>query len=123
MSYDDEFHEIGVRALAAYLDITPERAALALEHVWEATKSVKGRYAHMSFEPDPRNPGVDLAYRVEQAIQAKVTKRDMECCVVVLQEARTRAVALAVMDLPAGEAEFLLRLGIGVLRRGLRQGA
>lgn len=120
----DPFRRAMVEALASYLNISKDRASNALEHVFEATEDIRGEYAYgPSSDPDPANPGVQLAWRVEQAIYAAdIGPADMECAVIVVQDAMTRVIGAAALGIPAEDVELFLRLGIGAWRRGLRQG-
>lgn len=110
-----------VAALAEFLDIDYELASQALHHTWEATKDVRtGGDTPATWQPDLENPGQALAHRVQMAMTAEFDGEELFPAVVVVQ-AREGHVGLAVTAIQFNDAEWLLRMGIGAIRRTVRQ--
>lgn len=110
-----------VDAFSEFLDIPRERASAAMHHAWEVTKDVKEPGSSPpSYTPDLSNSGVALAHRVELAMAMEFSGEDMFPAVVVVQS-RDGHIGIASMLLSLSESEWLLRLGIGAVRRSLRQ--
>lgn len=109
-----------VAALAEFLDITYEQASEALNVVWKATMDIDGGSGAWSHDPNVSNPGIALAHRVQMAISEEFSGEDLFPAIVVVQSP-TGHIGLAATAISAAEIEHLLRLGIGAVRRNLRQ--
>lgn len=117
----DPFRQRMVVALAEFLAIPEDRASAAMNHIWEATKDYRGQGGPPRSTPDPADPGHALAHRIQMMLEREFDGEEAFPCVVTVQDNRTRRVGIAISGIPWDEAEPLLRLGMGTVRRQHRQ--
>jgi hypothetical protein len=116
---DDPMRARMAAAIAEDLGVSVEDASRAMHAAWEATKDDETG-TPPSWQPDLSNPGEALARRVQAALEREFSGEELFPVVVVVQ-ARTGHIGLAVTDLDFGGVEQLLMLGRGAARRSLRQ--
>lgn len=109
-----------VAAIAERLGVTLEDASDAMHAAWAATADDRSGSAPPSWQPDLSDPGQALARRVQAALEREFGGEPLFPCVVVVQEPLSNRVGLAVTAIGLGEADTLLMLGRGAVRRTRR---
>jgi hypothetical protein len=122
MSFNTRGMSLLVEALSAIAREGDETAQRALDDFMALADELADD-PRPDFQPDLSDPGQALARRVQEALEREFQGEPIFGAMVVVEEPQTRRIGVAATVRSLEEADLLLMLGRGVVKRAIRKGA